>query len=62
VGQRLDDCPLDTIAAKREWLPKAATEAWWVAFSHDVSRVAGRLGNDGRLTDSLPSPSGRGSG
>ncbi len=39
----LDDFPLDTIRAKREWLSQAAQHGWWVAFSHDVGLVAGVL-------------------
>ncbi|MCA1645933.1 MAG: MBL fold metallo-hydrolase [Chloroflexi bacterium] len=39
----LDDFPLEAIRAKREWLSKAAQQAWWVAFSHDVEVVAGLL-------------------
>jgi glyoxylase-like metal-dependent hydrolase (beta-lactamase superfamily II) len=50
----LDDFPLDTIRAKREWLARAAAEGWWVAFSHDVRYTAGRLGAGGRLAETLP--------
>jgi glyoxylase-like metal-dependent hydrolase (beta-lactamase superfamily II) len=32
----LDDFPLETIRAKREWLPRAAEQGWWIAFVHDV--------------------------
>jgi glyoxylase-like metal-dependent hydrolase (beta-lactamase superfamily II) len=39
----LDDFPLDTIRAKREWLSNAAQQGWWVAFSHDVGVAAGLL-------------------
>jgi glyoxylase-like metal-dependent hydrolase (beta-lactamase superfamily II) len=49
----LDDFPLGTIRAKREWLPRAAAESWWVAFSHDVSHLAGRVGEDGRLAETF---------
>jgi glyoxylase-like metal-dependent hydrolase (beta-lactamase superfamily II) len=44
----LDDFPLDTIAAKREWLGRAATAGWWVAFSHDVQYTAAQLDAEGR--------------
>ena len=47
----LDDFPLDTIAAKREWLPRAAREGWWVAFSHDVDALAARLTEDTRVRE-----------
>jgi glyoxylase-like metal-dependent hydrolase (beta-lactamase superfamily II) len=43
----LDDFPLDTIRAKREWLARAAEQGWWVAFSHDVDVVAGLLDPEG---------------
>lgn len=43
----LDDFPLETIRAKREWLAEAARGNWWVTFSHDVEVVAGRLDPDG---------------
>jgi glyoxylase-like metal-dependent hydrolase (beta-lactamase superfamily II) len=39
----LDDFPLDTIRAKRDWLTQAATRGWWVAFSHDVELAAAQL-------------------
>jgi glyoxylase-like metal-dependent hydrolase (beta-lactamase superfamily II) len=44
----LDDFPLDTIRAKREWLPRAAESGWWVAFSHDVRTTAAQLDASGR--------------
>lgn len=50
----LDDFPLDTIAAKRRWLSQAARNSWWVAFSHDVTAVAGLLDEDGKLRESWP--------
>ena len=42
----LDDFPLDSIRAKREWLPRAAEQGWWVTFSHDVHAVAATLTED----------------
>lgn len=42
----LDDFPLESIRAKREWLPNAARNGWWVAFSHDVNAVAALLSED----------------
>ena len=45
----LDDFPLDTIRAKRQWLAKAASQGWWVAFSHDVTAFAGLLDSEGKL-------------
>jgi glyoxylase-like metal-dependent hydrolase (beta-lactamase superfamily II) len=50
----LDDYPLDSIQAKRNWLDRAATHRWWVAFSHDVRFTAGRLDAEGRPTDLRP--------
>jgi glyoxylase-like metal-dependent hydrolase (beta-lactamase superfamily II) len=47
----LDDFPLDTIRAKREWLGRAAREAWWVAFSHDVRATAGLLDAEGKARE-----------
>jgi glyoxylase-like metal-dependent hydrolase (beta-lactamase superfamily II) len=47
----LDDFPLETISAKREWLGRAAEKGWWVAFSHDVQYTAGRLDSGGGLVD-----------
>ena len=57
----LDDFPLDAIRAKREWLPRAARRAWWVAFSHDVGVVAALLDDAGRVRTSRPArPAGGG--
>jgi len=47
----MDDYPLDTIRAKREWLGRAAQSAWWVAFSHDVRHTAARLDANGRAAE-----------
>jgi glyoxylase-like metal-dependent hydrolase (beta-lactamase superfamily II) len=47
----LDDFPLDTIRAKRQWLGEAAARQWWVAFSHDVTAVAALLDADGRARE-----------
>ena len=47
----LDDFPLDTIRAKRDWLGRAANRRWWVTFSHDVSATAGRLDPTGKLAE-----------
>jgi glyoxylase-like metal-dependent hydrolase (beta-lactamase superfamily II) len=47
----LDDFPLDTIRAKREWLGKAAAQGWWVTFSHDVAAVAALLTADGKARE-----------
>jgi glyoxylase-like metal-dependent hydrolase (beta-lactamase superfamily II) len=44
----LDDFPLDTIRAKRQWLARAAEKGWWVAFSHDVNSVAAMLDAEGK--------------
>jgi glyoxylase-like metal-dependent hydrolase (beta-lactamase superfamily II) len=49
----LDDFPLDTIRAKREWLGRVAANGWWVAFSHDVTAVAALLDANGKLRQSL---------
>jgi glyoxylase-like metal-dependent hydrolase (beta-lactamase superfamily II) len=45
----LDDFPLDSIKAKRAWLPKVAEYGWWVTFSHDVTMVAARLDSQGQI-------------
>jgi len=50
----LDDFPLDTIRAKREWLARAAAQGWWVAFSHDVGAVAALLDGDGNVREVRP--------
>jgi glyoxylase-like metal-dependent hydrolase (beta-lactamase superfamily II) len=47
----LDDFPLDTIRAKREWLGRAAAQGWWVTFSHDVTTVAATLTADGKARE-----------
>jgi glyoxylase-like metal-dependent hydrolase (beta-lactamase superfamily II) len=47
----LDDFPLDTIRAKRDWLARAARHQWWVTFSHDVRFVVARLNADGQPSD-----------
>jgi glyoxylase-like metal-dependent hydrolase (beta-lactamase superfamily II) len=47
----LDDFPLDTIRAKREWLARAAESAWWVAFSHDARVSAARVDRAGQARD-----------
>lgn len=49
----LDDFPLDTIRAKREWLARVAAGGWWVAFAHDVNAVAALLSADGKVRDAL---------
>jgi glyoxylase-like metal-dependent hydrolase (beta-lactamase superfamily II) len=51
----LDDFPLDSIRAKRQWLGAAAQKSWWVAFSHDVTANAGLLDADGKLRQAWPS-------
>jgi glyoxylase-like metal-dependent hydrolase (beta-lactamase superfamily II) len=50
----LDDFPLDTIRAKRDWLGRAAGAGWWVAFSHDANVTAGLLDADGRARELRP--------
>jgi glyoxylase-like metal-dependent hydrolase (beta-lactamase superfamily II) len=47
----LDDFPLDTIRAKREWLGRVAREDWWVTFSHDARHTAARLDGDGKARE-----------
>ncbi len=49
----VDDFPLDTLRAKREWLARAATSGWWVAFSHDPTAILARLGPDARHISEL---------
>lgn len=50
----LDDFPLDTIRAKRQWLGQAARAGWWVAFSHDARVVAARLDPGGQAGELRP--------
>jgi glyoxylase-like metal-dependent hydrolase (beta-lactamase superfamily II) len=50
----MDDFPLETIRAKRDWLARAASAGWWVAFSHDVQATAGVLDADGRAREVRP--------
>ena len=44
--------PMETLAAKQRWLPRAAAEGWLSVFEHDPELPAGRLVADerGRLT------------
>lgn len=49
----LDDFPLDTIRAKRDWLGRVAAGGWWIAFSHDVNAVAAQLTADGKVRQAL---------
>ena len=49
----LDDFPLDTIRAKREWLGQAGQAGWWVAFSHDARLYAAQLDAEGRRAQTL---------
>jgi glyoxylase-like metal-dependent hydrolase (beta-lactamase superfamily II) len=59
----LDDFPLDTIKAKREWFGRAARQGWWLAFSHDVAWLAAQLDPQGELTATrLPSVAGETNG
>lgn len=46
-----DDFPLDSIRAKQAWLARAASEGWWVAFSHDVRHAAGLLDAEGKVQE-----------
>lgn len=48
----IDLYPMDTLAAKRRWLPIAEQENWLLVFGHGVSSVSGRLTRNerGRLT------------
>jgi glyoxylase-like metal-dependent hydrolase (beta-lactamase superfamily II) len=50
----LDDFPLDSIRAKREWLAQAIDRDWWVAFSHDVTASAARLDSEGKIREVWP--------
>ncbi|HRC85215.1 MAG TPA: hypothetical protein PK413_06385 [Thermoanaerobaculia bacterium] len=44
--------PMETLAAKEHWLPRAAAEGWVSIFEHDPERPMGRLIADdkGRLS------------
>ncbi len=35
--------PLDTMANKERWLPRAAAEDWWCFFCHEVEHPIGKL-------------------
>lgn len=48
-----DDYPMESIAAKRQWLGWAAQRGWWVAFSHDFRLLAGRCHTDLTLAQVL---------
>jgi hypothetical protein len=50
----LDDYPLESIRAKRQWLPRAAENGWWVTFSHDVRVTAALLEPDGKIRQARP--------
>lgn len=50
----LDDFPLDTIRAKRDWLGQVSEHGWWVTFSHDVTTLAAQLDPDRRLRTAWP--------
>lgn len=50
----LDDFPLESIRAKREWLSRAASAGWWLAFSHDARYRGCRLDEEGRVAETLP--------
>ncbi len=47
-----DHYPLDTIANKKRWLPRAAEEGWLCLFDHDPEVPMARLREDrpGRFT------------
>jgi glyoxylase-like metal-dependent hydrolase (beta-lactamase superfamily II) len=44
----LDLYPMDTLAAKKDLLPRAASERWLVALTHDVARFGHVLLRDGK--------------
>ena len=53
-----DEDPIETMAAKKELLTRAAGEGWWVSFDHDHEIACGRLSDGwaktGELTDARP--------
>lgn len=51
--QASDDYPLDSIEAKREWLGRATSEGWWLAFYHDPFYHAGVFDRRNDLVQSL---------
>ena len=44
-----DDYPMDSIAAKQEWLSRAKTEGWWLTFYHDPELLAGKWDEESNL-------------
>jgi glyoxylase-like metal-dependent hydrolase (beta-lactamase superfamily II) len=54
--------PMETLAAKELWLPRAAAGGWLSIFEHDPELPLARLGSDerGRLVPQPLEPEGRG--
>ena len=52
-NQAYDIDPLETMAAKRSLLERAAREGWWVSFDHDHEIACGRLESDWQKTGAL---------
>lgn len=52
-NQAYDVDPLETIAAKKSLLERAASEGWWVSFDHDHEVACGRLAAGWRKTGEL---------
>jgi glyoxylase-like metal-dependent hydrolase (beta-lactamase superfamily II) len=48
-----DDYPMDSIARKHEWLPRAQEGHWWLTFYHDAFLLAARLGDDGKIAEEV---------
>jgi glyoxylase-like metal-dependent hydrolase (beta-lactamase superfamily II) len=46
----LDLYPMDTLAAKKDLLPRAAAERWLVAFTHDAARFGHVVSRDGKYS------------
>lgn len=44
-----DDYPMESIAAKQEWISRAKAEGWWLTFYHDPEILAGAWDAEGNL-------------
>ncbi|MBM3270629.1 MAG: MBL fold metallo-hydrolase [Candidatus Sericytochromatia bacterium] len=52
-----DDFPMDSIARKSEWLPRARDGNWWLTFYHDAFMLAGRFDADGKAVEAVEAKS-----
>lgn len=52
-NQAYDLDPVETMAAKKRLLSRAAEERWWVSFDHDHEIACGRLGEGWQKTGAI---------